>query len=99
MVQDTLEIYVFRGHDGSFELYEDDGLSLGYQRGECARISLAWDEANSTLTIGECRGAYPGMPEVRHLTIHRVRPGVAPMTPTNGLSVTYDGSAISVVCR
>lgn len=99
IVQDTLEIYVFPGHDGSFELYEDDGLSLGYQRGECARISLAWDDTNSTLTIGECRGAYPGMPEVRHLTIHRVRPGAAPMTQANGLSITYDGSAISVVCR
>ncbi len=99
MVQDRLEIYVFPGRDGSFELYEDDGLSLGYQRGECARISFAWDDAKSTLTIGKCRGAYPGMPGKRHLTIHRVGPGLSPMTPATRLSVTYNGSVLSVICR
>ena len=98
MTQDTLALYVFPGCDGAFELYEDDGLSLGYQRGECARISVHWDDANSTLRIGECRGSYHGMPPVRHLTIHRVRPGLSPMTPANGIAVDYHGDPISVVC-
>ena len=53
---------------------------------------------NGTLRIGECRGTYQGMPRVRHLTIHRVRPGVSPMTRAAGISIDYDGTAIFVVC-
>ena len=31
---DPLTIEVYTGADGSYKLYEDDGISLGYQRGE-----------------------------------------------------------------
>lgn len=96
IVQDTLDIYVFPGRDGSFELYEDDGLTLSYKRGQCARISLVWDDARNTLEIGACRGTYPGMPERRHLTIHRVRPGLSPMTRGSGIVVDYRGKPISI---
>ena len=95
---ERLALYVFPGCDGAFELYEDDGLSLGYQRGQSARIAFHWDDAENMLRIGEIQGSYPGMPQVRHLTIHRVRPGVSPMTPAIGISVDYRGDAISVVC-
>ncbi len=98
-IQDRLDVYVFPGRDGSFELYEDDGLTLGYQRGECARITLTWDDASNTLTLGDCRGSYPGMPGIRHLTIHRVQPGISPMTSDAGRSLDYEGAAVSVVCR
>ncbi len=94
---ETLSILVFPGCDGAFELYEDDGLSLGYQRGECARIPFHWDDARGILEIGECQGTYPGMPWVRHLTIRRVRPGTSPMAPSSGVPVEYRGDRISVV--
>lgn len=94
---ETLTIYVFPGRDGAIELYEDDGLSLGYERGECARIPLRWDDAQNTLWIDACRGTYPGMPRVRNLTVCRVRPGVSPMTSTAGTSVEYHGEPVSVV--
>ena len=43
---------MFTGADGSFDYYEDDGVSYGYERGEFARIPLRYDAAKGTLTIG-----------------------------------------------
>ena len=39
-----LTLRVYPGADGSYELYEDDGISLGYQRGECSRTLFSWNE-------------------------------------------------------
>ena len=94
---ETLSILVFPGCDGAFELYEEDGLSLGYQRGECARIPFRWDDARGILEIGECQETYPGIPRVRHLTIRRVRPGTSPMAPSACIAVYYRGDRVSVV--
>ncbi|PKR87974.1 glycoside hydrolase family 31 [Pleomorphomonas diazotrophica] len=96
MTRETLTLYVFPGHDGALELYEDDGLSLGHERGEWARIPVRWNDREGTLQIGACQGSYPGMPRVRHLTICRVRPGVSPMTSTTGVVVEYRGAPITV---
>jgi alpha-glucosidase (family GH31 glycosyl hydrolase) len=45
----------------SFELYEDDGVSRDYEKGIYSTISFLWDNANSTLTIGERQGSFAGM--------------------------------------
>jgi alpha-D-xyloside xylohydrolase len=59
----TLQVYP--GANGALGLYEDDGVSMGYERNEFARIPLSYDEATRTLTIGARAGAYPGMIEKR----------------------------------
>ena len=58
---DPLEIVVYPGADAVFTLYEDDGLTYAYEKGECSMIPLLWDDASGTLTIGERSGSYPGM--------------------------------------
>ncbi len=58
---DPLTLYVYAGADGAYTLYEDDGLTYGYERGACARIPLRWNEATHTLEIGARTGAFPGM--------------------------------------
>lgn len=63
-----LTINVYTGADGEFVLYEDEGTSYGYQRGEFARIPLSWDDTAGVLTVGERDGRYPGMAETR--TVH-----------------------------
>ncbi len=95
--RDVLTILVFPGSDGAFELYEDDGLSLGYERGESACIPFRWDDARSVLNVGQCQGTYPGMPPVRHLTIFRVRPGVSLTALSDAISVEYRGDRVSVL--
>lgn len=60
-----LEILVFPGADGEFSLYDDAGDGYSYEKGEAAWIPLRWDDEKRLLTIGERRGAYPGMAEKR----------------------------------
>ena len=51
-----------RAPTARFSLYEDDGRTYGYERGEFARIPLRWNDATRTLTIGARDGCVPGMP-------------------------------------
>jgi alpha-glucosidase (family GH31 glycosyl hydrolase) len=50
-VAEPLTIRIYRGADGGFALYEDDGSSLDYLKGEIAITTFAWDDHASTLTI------------------------------------------------
>jgi alpha-glucosidase/alpha-D-xyloside xylohydrolase len=45
----TLRIYT--GADGEFTLYEDDGKSQEYLRGECTWTRFAWNDSEKRLTI------------------------------------------------
>lgn len=53
-----LEVRVYPGADGSFELYEDDGETYDYERGSYALVPLEWSDAAGSLSIGERRGLY-----------------------------------------
>jgi alpha-glucosidase/alpha-D-xyloside xylohydrolase len=44
-------VQVYRGRDGEFRWYEDDGTTLDYQRGQFAWIRLEWDDDERRLTI------------------------------------------------
>lgn len=79
----ALDILVFPGADGSFTLYEDAGEGYGYQKGEFTEIPFAWSDGKRTLTIGERRGAYPGM--IGERTFRVVLPDGSSRT------VTYSG--------
>jgi len=57
---DTLEIRVYKGSDGRFELYEDEADNYNYEKGKYSVIPFKWDEKSLTLTIGEKQGSYPG---------------------------------------
>ena len=70
-----ITLFVFTGADGSFDLYEDDGVSYGYEKGEFARIPLRYDAAKGTLTIGARAGSYPGMAEERTFNVRWIKAG------------------------
>jgi alpha-glucosidase (family GH31 glycosyl hydrolase) len=42
---------VYPGADGAFTLYDDDGRSFGYQRGDWMGIDLRWDDTGRRLTL------------------------------------------------
>jgi len=65
---------VYAGRDGQFSLYEDEGGTYGYERGEFSRIPVSWNEAARTLTIGPRVGSFPGMPRSRTFTVVLVTP-------------------------
>jgi alpha-D-xyloside xylohydrolase len=58
---DPITLYVYTGADGAFTLYEDDGVTYGYEKGAFARIPIRWDDGKSALTIGRREGSFPGM--------------------------------------
>jgi len=57
---DTLEIRIYKGANGYFELYEDEGDNYNYEKGNYTIISLNWDDRHQRLTIGQRQGKFPG---------------------------------------
>ena len=45
------EVLVYPGADAAFVLYEDDGTTMDYLKGKCARITFRWDEAHRKLKV------------------------------------------------
>jgi len=58
---DPIELRIYPGANGDFNLYEDEGDSYRYEQGAHSIIPLHWDDAARTLTIGARQGSYPGM--------------------------------------
>ena len=94
-----IELRIFLGADGKFDLYEDEGDTYNYEKGAHALIPLRWSETNKTLTIGDREGQYPGMPKEFVLNIVWVSPGHGVGETVEGKPdrvVNYQGKAISV---
>jgi hypothetical protein len=72
---DRLVIRLYQGEPGTEharELYEDDGDTLGYRRGECRRtpVRAKWgDNGRLTLTVGAGAGTFPGAISQRAITV------------------------------
>jgi alpha-D-xyloside xylohydrolase len=91
---------VFTGADGRFDLYEDDGLSYGYERGEFSRIPMSFDAKAGKLTIGARAGRYAGMPDRRVFRVRWIQPGGAAPSDFAARvdnSLDYDGAEIVVM--
>lgn len=53
-----MEIQIFSGEDGTFDLYEDDGNSMEYRKGNYSVIPLRWDNIRRIFTVGARSGGY-----------------------------------------
>jgi alpha-D-xyloside xylohydrolase len=97
----TLDVYT--GADGSFSLYEDDGVSRQYLRGQYSRIPLKWDERARTLTIGAREGnGYSGMAGTRVINIRWIKPGeprALDFDTKADASIAYTGTPLKVRMR
>ncbi|MCR6663716.1 MAG: DUF5110 domain-containing protein [Luteimonas sp.] len=94
-----LTIEVYTGADGAFSLYEDQGRSYDYERGEFSRIALSWNEASGELNIGAREGNWPGMPASREVRVRFVdgpRGDNGAVEPATDATVQYDGNALVV---
>jgi alpha-D-xyloside xylohydrolase len=59
---EEVTLMVYPGANSDFTLYEDDGLTYGYERGEYAVTRIHWNNAAGKADIGPREGSYPGMP-------------------------------------
>jgi alpha-D-xyloside xylohydrolase len=66
---EPIELRVYRGSDGSFTLYDDQGDTYAYEKGARATIPLHWDDKSATMTIGARQGDYPGMPREQEFRV------------------------------
>jgi alpha-D-xyloside xylohydrolase len=89
---------VYTGANGKFSLYEDDGVSNGYVRGEFSRIPLTYDDKTGTVTIGARSGQYKGMVARRVFKVRFVKPGMssADTLDASDKTVNYEGKALTV---
>jgi alpha-D-xyloside xylohydrolase len=69
-VADPIELRIYRGADGNFTLYEDEGDNYNYEKGKYATIPMAWNDEKHTLTIGKRSGSFSGL--LKERTFHVV---------------------------
>lgn len=87
------EIRIYPGADAHFTLYEDDGETYAYERGERATVTLRWDDARRVLHVGAREGRYPGLVAQRRLDVKLIDPtGRAPQAR----ALTYRGEAATL---
>jgi alpha-D-xyloside xylohydrolase len=92
-----ITLLVFTGADGSFDLYEDDGVSYGYEKGEFSRIPLRVHDGK--LTIGARAGSFTGMPEERTFNVRWIKDGAKPPSDIDAkadTTVSYKGAEVEV---
>ncbi len=96
---DQIELRVYRGADGNFTLYEDEGDNYHYEQGVYATIPIHWNEARKTLTIGARAGEFPGMLKERTFRVVWVRPekGAGALAVKDAdTEVRYVGNAVEI---
>lgn len=75
-------INVYPGKDAEFTLYEDEGDNYNFEKGAYTTIRFCWNDAESTLEIGETAGNYDGMAEKRQFIVK---------TPGGEKTIKYKG--------
>ena len=99
---EPIELRIYRGADGDFNLYEDAGDSYDYQKGEHAVIPIHWDDSSSTLTLGARQGSYPGMHQHRSFRLVLVGDGhgAGPeVTNSPDVEIDYNGAELKKKVR
>jgi alpha-D-xyloside xylohydrolase len=95
---ETITLFVYGGHDGSFTLYEDEGVNYNYEKGDYATIPFIYNDANKTLEIGERKGTFNGMLKQRMFNIvYADQENPAAMkSGATGTLIGYAGTAVKV---
>ncbi len=95
---DPIELRIYPGADGTFELYEDENDNYQYEHGKYALIPFAWNDKAKTLTVGDRTGAFDGMLNERTFQVILVHPsagtGVEPSRTSK--TVHYSGKRVVV---
>ncbi len=96
---ELINLYVYAGQNGEFQLYEDEGTNYNYEKGKYATIDIAYDDASKTLTFSARKGQFPGMLKNRRFNVVlATKDAPKPLNLNNpeGKMVQYAGKAVSV---
>ena len=68
-VDQPLFISIYPGADGSFLLYEDDGKSFNYRKGEWMGVQMKWNDSRRVLTLHLASGSRVLPPLQRNIEV------------------------------
>jgi alpha-D-xyloside xylohydrolase len=94
-----LELRIYPGKDGSFQLYEDESDNYDYEKGLYSTILFSWNDKDKILTIGKRKGEFPGMLKDKLINVVIVKDhhGIGDEnTTTPDKAIKYEGSKIKI---
>jgi alpha-glucosidase/alpha-D-xyloside xylohydrolase len=86
-VKGPLSVSIYPGADASFLVYEDDGHSFNYRKGEWMGIRMEWSDAHRSLALRLEEGSRPLAPLPRDIEVK---------LENQAKSVRFDGSPLLV---
>ena len=96
---ELIDIYVYAGQNGMFQLYEDEGTNYNYEQGKYATIDISYDDATRTVSFSDRKGQFPGMLKQRRFNVVLITkdaPRPLNLDTPEGRMVKYTGKAQSV---
>ena len=96
---ELINLYIYAGKDGQFQLYEDEGVNYNYEKGKYATIDITYDDATKTVNFGKRTGSFNGMLKERRFNVVLITkdaPKALNLDNPEGKMVNYNGKAISI---
>ena len=96
---ELINLYVYAGQNGEFQLYEDEGTNYNYEKGMYATIDITYDDASRTVSLGARKGKFHGMLKQRRFNIVLItKDTLQPLNLQNpkGKMVQYNGKPLIV---
>ena len=96
---ELINLYVYAGQNGSFQLYEDEGTNYNYEKGKYATIDITYDDATRTVSFGTRKGSFNGMLKQRRFNVVLITkdaPRALNLDNPEGVMVQYNGKQVSV---
>ena len=96
---ELINLYIYAGQDGCFQLYEDEGTNYNYEKGKYATIDITYDDATRTVSFGARKGQFAGMLKNRRFNVVLVTkdsPRALDLASPEGKIVSYTGKATTI---
>jgi alpha-D-xyloside xylohydrolase len=96
---ELINLFIYAGQNGQFQLYEDEGTNYNYERGKYSTIDICYDDATRTVSFSKRQGAFDGMLKNRRFNVVLVTKDNARSLDLDnpvGTMVQYNGRAVSV---
>ena len=96
---ELINLYIYAGQNGQFQLYEDEGTNYNYEKGAFATIDISYEDASRTVIFSQRKGQFPGMLQQRRfrvVLITKDHPRPLDFENNDGIMVIYDGNEQSV---
>ena len=95
---ELINLYIYAGQNGTFQLYEDEGTNYNYEKGKYATIDITYDDAAKTVSFSTRKGQFPGMLKNRRFNVVLVsKDAPKPLNLENpeGVMVDYNGKTVT----